>query len=110
MRAMDTTMPLWRLASIHEGTEVSAIMSGKVLIASNGNTGYGNYIVINHGSGFVSLYAHLSKIMIAEGSNVSKGDVIGKSGNTGNSTGPHLHLEIRNDEKKPINPSTILDL
>ena len=77
-----------------EGTEVSAIMSGKVLIASNGNTGYGNYIVINHGSGFVSLYAHLSKIMIAEGSNVSKGDVIGKSGNTGNSTGPHLHLEI----------------
>ena len=50
--------------------------------------------MINHGSGFVSLYAHLSKIMIAEGSNVSKGDVIGKSGNTGNSTGPHLHLEI----------------
>ena len=77
-----------------EGTEVSAIMSGKVLIANTGNTGYGNYIVINHGSGYVSVYAHLSKIMITEGSNVNKGDVIGKSGNTGNSTGPHLHLEI----------------
>jgi len=77
-----------------EGTDVCAIMSGKVIIANTGNTGYGNYIVINHGSGYVSMYAHLSKIMIAEGSIVKKGDVIGKSGNTGNSTGPHLHLEI----------------
>lgn len=77
-----------------EGTEVSAIMSGKVIIANTGNMGYGNYIVINHGSGYVSLYAHLSKITLAEGSVVKKGDIIGKSGNTGNSTGPHLHLEI----------------
>ncbi len=77
-----------------EGTEVSAIMSGKVLIANTGNTGYGNYIVINHGSGYISLYAHLSKIMITAGNYVQAGDVIGKSGNTGNSTGPHLHLEI----------------
>lgn len=77
-----------------EGTEVSAIMSGKVIITNTGNTGYGNYIVINHGSGYVSLYAHLSKVMITEGSYVQNGDIIGKSGNTGNSTGPHLHLEI----------------
>ena len=77
-----------------EGTAVSSIMSGKVIIARHGNTGYGNYIVINHGSGYISLYAHLSKIMINEGDFVQKGDVIGKSGNTGNSTGPHLHLEI----------------
>lgn len=77
-----------------EGTEVNAIMSGKVIITNTGNTGYGNYIVINHGSGYISLYAHLSKITVAEGSYVQKGDIIGKSGNTGNSTGPHLHLEI----------------
>jgi len=77
-----------------EGTEVSAIMSGKVIITNTGNTGYGNYIVINHGSGYISLYAHLSKITVTEGSYVQKGDIIGKSGNTGNSTGPHLHLEI----------------
>ena len=77
-----------------EGSEVCAIMSGKVIIANTGDTGYGNYIVINHGSGFVSLYAHLSKIMINEGDCIVKGDTIGKSGNTGNSTGPHLHLEI----------------
>jgi len=79
---------------VTEGTAVSSIMSGKVIIARQGNTGYGNYIVINHGSGYISLYAHLSKIMINEGDFVQKGDVIGKSGNTGNSTGPHLHLEI----------------
>ena len=77
-----------------EGSEVCAIMSGKVIIANTGDTGYGNYIVINHGSGFISLYAHLSKIMINEGDCIVKGDTIGKSGNTGNSTGPHLHLEI----------------
>ena len=77
-----------------EGTEVLAIMSGSVIITNKGDTGYGNYIVINHGSGFVSIYAHLSEIMIEKGNYIEKGEVIAKSGNTGNSTGPHLHLEI----------------
>jgi len=91
-----------------EGTKVNSIMSGEVIIANTGNTGYGNYIVINHGSGYVSLYAHLSEIMISKGQKVEKGEDIGKSGNTGNSTGPHLHLEII-ENGMLVNPEEFLE-
>ncbi len=57
--------------------------------------GYGNYIVINHGNGFETLYAHLSEIRVIAGQGVQRGHVIGLMGSTGRSTGPHLHFEIR---------------
>jgi hypothetical protein len=60
-----------------------------------GNTSYGKYIVINHGNGITTLYAHLSSFAVSEGQKVSTGTVIGRVGSTGGSTGPHLHYEQR---------------
>lgn len=78
------------------GSPVKASDSGRVMIAKSGwNYGYGNYVVVDHGNGFVSLYGHLNSIYVQQGENVSSGQKIGTVGNTGNSTGPHLHFEIR---------------
>ena len=52
-------------------------------------------MIVNHGNGVVTLYAHCSKLLVSEGAKVSQGDVIALSGNTGKSTGPHLHFEVR---------------
>ena len=77
------------------GTPILAADSGMAtVIADNGN-GYGNYIMINHGGGRVTLYAHMSAFAISNGATVSQGQVIGYVGSTGNSTGPHLHFETR---------------
>lgn len=78
------------------GTPVFASASGDVLVSRNYgyNGGYGNYIVIKHGNGTQTLYAHLSRNVVFEGS-VVQGQVIGYVGNTGKSTGSHLHFEIR---------------
>lgn len=80
------------------GTTVKAAAKGEVILAKgNGayNGGYGNYIVIKHASGAQTLYAHLSQVQVSVGDSVSSGQTIGKSGNTGRSTGPHLHFEVR---------------
>ena len=78
------------------GAPVKAADSGYVISASNGwNTGYGNMVLIDHGNGFVSLYSHLSSIFVRQGESVALGQQIGAVGSTGNSTGPHLHFEIR---------------
>lgn len=75
------------------GTRVKATSGGRV--ADTGyNSVFGNYIILKHDSGYQSLYAHLSSIGVKEGSQVSQGAVIGLSGNTGQSTGPHLHFSI----------------
>lgn len=78
------------------GTQVYASASGKVIVAKSGgyNGGYGNYIVIQHDNGMQTIYAHLSVVSVSAGTTVSGGDPIGKTGNSGNSTGPHLHFEI----------------
>lgn len=77
------------------GTPVKAADSGYVAIVGRSDTGYGRYVLIDHGNGFQTLYAHLSIIYVEVGQSVGKGQAIGASGNTGKSTGPHLHFEIK---------------
>jgi LysM repeat protein len=79
------------------GTVVYAAAAGKVMFAktSGWNTGYGKYIVISHPNDTQTVYAHLSEVLVSEGQTVFQGEVIGLTGNTGKSTGPHLHFEIR---------------
>jgi murein DD-endopeptidase MepM/ murein hydrolase activator NlpD len=78
------------------GAPVKSADSGYVVLAGGGwNGGYGNHVIIDHGNGFATLYAHLNSIFVKPGESVSRGQQIGTVGNTGNSTGPHLHFEIR---------------
>lgn len=77
----------------NQGTAVYACDSGTVVLAA-WNGGYGNCIMIDHGNGYKTLYGHLSVISVSDGQSVSKGQTIGQVGSTGNSTGPHLHLEV----------------
>jgi predicted chitinase len=76
------------------GTPIQAVKDGVVVSAGDGG-GYGNLTVIKHDDGTVSMYAHQSSINVKPGQEVKAGDVIGKVGSTGNSTGPHLHFEVR---------------
>ena len=85
------------------GTPIYATGNGIVKRADNRSSGYGKHIRIDHGFGYVSLYAHLSKYKVRRGQKVKRGDVIGYVGNSGRSVGPHLHYEILKDNKK-INP------
>lgn len=77
------------------GDTVYASFDGRVRISQYNRGGYGNYIVIRHFGGLETLYAHLSKMIVKKNDEVKAGDPIGLSGNTGRSTGPHLHFEIR---------------
>jgi murein DD-endopeptidase MepM/ murein hydrolase activator NlpD len=82
-----------------EGVEVMATADG-VILKTEAHEGYGNLVIIDHGEGFQSLYAHLRSFNTEKGKTVKKGEIIGFVGNTGYSTAPHLHFEIRlNDEK-----------
>ena len=92
---MDFTSP--------KGTPIYATGSGKVIRADNRSTGYGKHIRIDHGFGYVTLYAHLSKYNVKKGKKVKRGDVIGYVGSTGRSQAPHLHYEVRYNKRK-INP------
>lgn len=78
-----------------DGPAVVAADSGKVILVSAGRVGYGNHIIVDHGNGFSTLYAHLSGFNVSQGQNVGKGTVLGSMGSTGRSTGTHLHFEIR---------------
>jgi len=79
------------------GTAIHAAASGQVIVSTVGgwNRGYGNYIVVQHPNGTQTLYAHTSRNIVSRGETVYQGQVIGYVGNTGKSTGPHLHFEIR---------------
>lgn len=78
-------------------SSVFAVKSGKVLLTNTSGYGggYGNYVVIDHGGGVTTLYAHMSVVKVSEGQIVSQGTVLGITGSTGASTGPHLHYEVR---------------
>ena len=77
------------------GTTIKAAASGTVTYSGNANDGYGYYVIISHGNGVTTLYAHCSQLLVSKGQTVSQGTVIAKVGSTGNSTGNHLHFEVR---------------
>lgn len=89
----------------HNGVDIASALNTPILAAASGevvlsrfggwNGGYGNYIVVKHANGIQTLYAHLNENLVAQGDTVTKGQVIGKMGNTGKSTGVHLHFEVR---------------
>ncbi len=85
------------------GTEIYATGDGVISKVKRSKRGYGNYVKINHGFGYETLYAHMSKYIVKKGQKVKRGEVIGYVGNSGISTAPHLHYEVRKDNKK-INP------
>jgi murein DD-endopeptidase MepM/ murein hydrolase activator NlpD len=90
---------------VPSGTKVYATGDGKVIESGRSSSGLGNFIVIDHGNGLRSTYGHLSNIKVVLGLNVKRGDLIGLSGNTGLSSGPHLHYQIEQfgEHKNPIN-------
>ena len=92
----------------HIGDAVKCTASGNVIYAGRAG-GYGNCVRIQHPNGLETWYGHLSKITVREGQRVTVGDVIGKIGSTGRSTGPHLHYEIRKNGR-PVNPKQYLSL
>lgn len=85
------------LSGVSVGTPVLAAASGEVIVAKSGgwNGGYGSYVVVKHPNGTQTLYAHLSGVSVGVGQSVVKGQKIGGMGNSGRSTGPHLHFEVR---------------
>lgn len=90
------------------GGPIHAVDSGTVTLAGwPDNQGYGNRVIIDHGNGYQTLYAHMSAIYVSPGQKVSKGDVLGAMGSTGRSTGTHLHLEIRKNGTL-LNPLPLL--
>jgi len=86
------------------GTEIFATGDGEVVKVRRSYTGYGRHIVIRHGFGYETLYAHMSKTLVKKGQKVKRGEIIGLVGNTGTSTSSHLHYEVSKDGKK-VNPA-----
>lgn len=94
--------PIAKVNRLHRGIDIGAPAGSNVLAAEAGvvltagyNSSYGYYITINHGGGFVTLYAHNNKLLVNKGDKVERGQVIAKCGSTGNSTGPHIHFEVQ---------------
>jgi murein DD-endopeptidase MepM/ murein hydrolase activator NlpD len=85
------------------GTPIYATGNGKVVEAERNNHGYGRMVVIDHGYGYQTLYAHLSQIRVRKGQEIKRGEIIGMVGNTGTSTAPHLHYEVIRLGRK-VNP------
>ena len=107
----------WRWGKLHsgvdlaadEGTPVYAADNGKVIVAENSGNGYGNYIILDHQNGYKTLYGHNSQLLVSVGDIVAKGDKIALSGNTGNSTGPHLHFEVHVGDEK-VDPQQYISI
>ena len=90
------------------GSDVFCAAKGKVVFAGQ-KGGYGNCVIVEHGNGLATLYGHLSKVIVKANQEVKVGELIAKSGNSGRSTGPHLHYEVRKNNT-PINPKLFLNL
>lgn len=87
-----------------QGTPIYATGDGKVTLAGNDHSGYGNHVIINHGYGYETLYGHMVRVKVRRGDIVKRGEVIGWVGSTGKSTGPHCHYEvhINNRDVDPV--------
>ena len=103
--------PLFRLRQFHQGVDISAPTGTPVRAALDGSVlfagwfgGYGKLVVIDHGEGISTLYGHLSAILVKPGQPIARGDMLGRVGSTGYSTGPHLHFEVRQNGR-PIDPA-----
>lgn len=110
--------PIYRTRKMHQGMDFTAPIGTEIFATGNGivkeagwRQGYGKCVKINHGFGYETLYAHMHKITARVGQSVKRGDVIGEVGNTGKSTGPHLHYEVH-FKGTPVNPQNyyFLDL
>ncbi len=103
--------PIYKVKKFHEGIDFSAPVGTPVHVTGDGvvvrvirsNRGYGNEIIVDHGFGYMTRYAHLSAFKVKKGQHVKRGQVIGLVGNTGKSTAPHLHYEVIKNHR-PINP------
>ncbi len=105
--------PILHVLKYHAGIDIGSLGYGANVVAADGGTvvtsatssSYGEYVVISHGNGYSTLYAHMSKRLVSKGDTVSQGDVIGIVGSTGLSSGPHLHFEIWSDGDRidPLN-------
>lgn len=102
-----------RWGRLHKGIDIPASYGSKIVAAASGKvtkkgwdaSGYGNYVIIDHGGGYMTVYAHMSSVSVKQGATISQGQQVGKIGSTGRSTGPHLHFEIRvnGTAKNPMN-------
>ncbi len=103
--------PIYKTVKMHTGMDFTAPVGTEIYATGNGTVskiemngrGYGHNIIINHGYGYETLYGHLSRIVVRLGQKVKRGDLIAYVGNSGSSTGPHLHYEVRK-HGNPINP------
>lgn len=103
--------PIYKTEMLHTGMDFTASVGTEIHATGNGvvnkvemnGRGYGNNATIDHGYGYETLYGHMSKIAVRQGQKISRGDLVGFVGNTGTSSGPHLHYEVRKNGT-PINP------
>jgi len=106
--------PIFGDVRMHTGIDIDAKMGAPIMAAGDGFVGfvgqlggYGNLVILSHGNGITTFYAHMSRFGCSKGQQVKKGQVIGYIGSTGWSTGPHLHFEYRVNDK-PMNPLSYL--
>jgi murein DD-endopeptidase MepM/ murein hydrolase activator NlpD len=104
--------PIYKTYTLHTGMDFSATRGTPIYATGNGKIakvrrsgrGYGNHIIIDHGYGYKTLYAHMTKYIVRKGQKVKRGEIIGYVGSTGTSVAPHLHYEVHKDGRK-INPA-----
>jgi len=106
--------PITKKRNFHTGIDIKARTGRIIRAARNGRVayagwmgGYGRVVVVNHGNGYSTLYAHCSRLLVRKGRSVSSGQAIAKAGSSGRTTGPHLHFEVRKNNKA-INPLRVL--